>query len=160
MALAGIGVVAVEIDTYAGALLLILSHALVLSLLLRNPRKNPAGSQKFTAAALLTLVPVILWLATPSDPLRMTTTIYGLGGGGMAGAAWISGFPRSGVGAGAVLVTAAALSSILGAGFLSGSPVPGAVSWPLFYLGHFLICTGIVQTLRRAMHKPELRQVI
>ena len=33
-------------------------------------------------------------------------------------------------------------------GPLAGSAVPGLLIWPLYYFGQFLICTGVIATLR------------
>ena len=42
-------------------------------------------------------------------------------------------------------------------GPLAGSIVPQVLVWPVYYLGMFLICTGVIQTLRK--RDPELRVV-
>lgn len=159
MVLAGIGSVAVELDSYIGALILLFSHTLALSILFQHPRAGLTMTQKYAGLALVVLTPLIAWLTVPDQTMRTMAVIYGLAVGGMAGAAWVSAFPRYRVGLGAVLVVAASLITILGAGLLAHNPLPGLVSWPLYYFGHFLLGTGIVQTLRQLPKKPELKLV-
>ncbi len=148
MALAGVGVVAVELDLYIGAVILIISHSFATALFVQNRRHSPSFSQKTTSLALLLLTPLIAWLQARNDPSAMIVTVYGLALGGMGAAAWSSNFSRYRVGAGGVLIVFAALFSISGMGLLAGSMLPGQLSWPLYYLGHFMLCTGVIQTLR------------
>ena len=74
-----------------------------------------------------------------------------------AASAWASAFPRYRVGAGAVLFLVSDLLLFAELGPLQGSIVPQIMVWPLYYLGQFLIATGIAQTLRK--RDPELRVV-
>jgi hypothetical protein len=75
----------------------------------------------------------------------------------MAAGAWASDFPRYRVGAGAVLVVVADLLYFAGTGPWVGSPVPQIFTWPLMYLGQFLIATGVITSLRK--RNPELKLV-
>ena len=58
---AGLGVVAVELDHYLGALLLIVGNCTATVLFVRHRREAPSLSQKAAAVALLLLVPFICW---------------------------------------------------------------------------------------------------
>jgi len=148
LAAGGIGVAVVELDTYVGALVLIVGNCLATALFLRHRREALAGSQKLAAVALLVLVPAICWRLPLDRDAAMMTGIYGLFLGGMAGAAWISSFSRYRVGIGALLCVAAGILSIAGQSVLAASRLPSLLSWPLFYFGYFTICIGVIGTLR------------
>jgi len=149
IACAGIGVVAVELDIWIGSLILIVGHGLAIALFLKHRRPSLAGSQKAAAIVLLLFTPLIAWLEAAGDPAALTAAVYALVLGGMAACAWTSAFPRYRVGTGAVLLVLAGLVSIGGMGPLAVSKLSGLTAWPLFYLGYFVICTGVIQTLRR-----------
>jgi hypothetical protein len=147
---AGLGVVAVEIYPYLGALLLIVGNGLATGLFVRHRRESLAGSQKVAAVALLLMVPLICWRLPFDREVAAMTGFYGLSLGGMAGAAWTSAFPRYRVGIGTVLCVSAGIRGIAGESVLAGNALPRLFSWPLFYFGHFLICIGVTQALRAA----------
>ena len=149
MALAAAGVAVVDLFFYPGVLLLILSHGMAIALYMRHRREVITASQKLAAAALLLLTPVIVWQLTSDSGLETTVTVYAIALGGMAGAAWTSSFPRYRVGLGAVLLVLAALLDLARAGPLAASEWPEMLVWPFYYLGQFLICTGVIQTLRK-----------
>lgn len=148
MALAGIGVVAVELDLFLGALVLILGNCLGIALFVQRRRKYLAASQKAVATALLVLTPLSVLGFAANDPAKWTICSFAVALGGMAGSAWVSTFPRYRVGTGAVLYVASSLLSVAGAGPLAANPLPGLLAWPLFYIGQFLICTGVIQNVR------------
>ena len=62
--------------------------------------------------------------------------------------AWISDFPRYRVGTGALLFVVSDLLIFARLGPLEGSAIPEWLIWPLYYFGQFLICTGVIQSLR------------
>jgi len=148
VACAGLGVVAVEMDLFIGAFLLIVANGLAISLFLRHRRPSPNLSQKAAAVALLLLVPLICWRMPFEREAAALTGAYGLSLGGMAGAAWLSTFSRYRVGIGALLCVASGIVGIAGQGILSANPLPSLLPWPLFYFGHFLIGVGVTQKLR------------
>ena len=145
MVLAGIGVMAVELDPYIGSAVLTVANILAILIFLRSRRGALTQSQRLTALALLVLVPATAWLLSFDNQARFIVSAYGFVLGVMAAAAWTSRFTRYRVGIGAVLVVAAALVSIAGTGLLANSVLPGLFSWPFFYLGYFLICNGVVR---------------
>ncbi|MXO64421.1 lysoplasmalogenase family protein [Altericroceibacterium endophyticum] len=156
MALAAVGDMAFEVDSETAAWLYFGSHLFALGLYLRNRRPVLSTSQKACAASLLLLLPAICAvLALPGS--RFSAALYGLTMGAMAATAWTSVFPRYRVGAGAVLYVAAELLLLAGLGIMQGSMIPQIFAWPLYYLGQFLICTGVIQTLRK--RDPELRLI-
>lgn len=70
--------------------------------------------------------------------------VYGLGLGAMAGAALTSGFPRASVGLGAVLFVLSDLLIFARIGPMAGSPLPGLLIWPTYFVGQALIAMGVV----------------
>ena len=57
------------------------------------------------------------------------------------------------VAAGALLFVVSDLLIFARLGPLSGSGLPNVAIWPLYFIGQFLIATGIIQTLRKGV--PE-----
>lgn len=148
MALAGAGVATFELFPYAGMLLLIGSHGLAIALYLQHRRTRTSQSQKAAAVALLLFTPLIAALLSTDEAGATTVLVYAVALGGMAGAAWTSSFPRYRVGSGTLLLVMATLLDLAGTGPLAMSKLPEMLAWPLYYLGQFLICTGVIQTLR------------
>ena len=154
---ASLGDMAIEFDRTIAGLLFFAYHVMALGVYLRNRRESLAPSQKWAAAAMLLLTPLIAW-SMPADRTEATNlALYGLALGAMAASAWASAFPRYRVGAGAVLFLVSDLLLFAELGPLQGSIVPQLTVWPLYYLGQLLIATGIAQTLRK--RDPELRVV-
>ena len=154
---ASLGDMAIEFDRTIAGLLFFAYHVMALGVYLRNRRETLAPSQKWAAAAMLLLTPLIAW-SMPADRTEATNlALYGLALGAMAASAWASAFPRYRVGAGAVLFLVSDLLLFAELGPLQGSIVPQLTVWPLYYLGQLLIATGIAQTLRK--RDPELRVV-
>ncbi len=145
MALAAVADIVFEFAPFAGGFLFFLSLVLAIGLFLSHRRAQPSGSQKVAACALLLATPAISWSLSQD----WNVALYGLALGGMAGSAWVSRFSRYHVGIGAVLFVAA---DILTVAQMRPVPVGAYVEWfiwPLYYCGQFLICTGVIQTLRR-----------
>jgi len=145
LALCALGDMLIEIDLMFGGASFFLAHMAGLALFLRNPREEVTGSQKAAGAALLLLTPLLSWLLSGDYNIG----IYGLALGGMAGAAWMSRFPRYRVGIGAVLFVISDLLIFSQYGSLDIRPLPELLIWPLYYVGVFLIAAGVVQTLLR-----------
>ena len=148
MGLAAIGDVAMELDYTVGGALFFASHCAAMALYLRYRRAEMTLSQSLFAAALLLLTPLIAWLLVAGNDDAMQVVIYALIVGGMAGLAWTSSFPRYRVGLGAVLFVFSDLLIFARMGVWSASPIPDLLIWPTYYIGQFLIATGVIQTLR------------
>ena len=133
------------------------AHIVAITLYLRHRRESLAFSQKLAVVALLLLIPLIAFSLPEDRTLAFNLGLYGLALGGMASSAWASSFPRYRVGAGAVLFVVSDLLIFASLGPLAGSEIPHVFVWPAYYLGQFLICTGVMQTLRK--QDPELRVV-
>ena len=149
MAFGAAGDMAIEIGLEAGAGCFFIGHIIAIALYARHRRTRLTPSQKATAVALLLGTPLIAFLLPADRSAAPGVALYALALGGMAAAAWSSAFPRYRVGLGAVLFVASDLLIFARMGPLSASPLPGLLIWPLYYLGQVLICTGVVDTLRR-----------
>lgn len=151
------GDVAIEYSFEIGGLLFFAAHVFAIALYLRHRRERPTPTQKAAAVTLLLLTPVIAY-ALPNDrALALNIGLYGLALGGMAASAWASAFPRYRVGVGAALFVVSDLLIFAEMGPLAESQIPHAFIWPLYYLGQFLICLGVLRTLRK--RDPELKIV-
>jgi len=153
MALAAIGDIAIELDFGAGGLAFFFSHLAAMSLYLRNRRSQLMPSQKLFALTLLLFTPLIAYLLTARTDDAVPVVLYALSLGAMAGLAWTSGFPRYRVGLGAVLFVISDLLIFARMDILAYSPVPDWLIWPAYYLGQFMIATGVIQTLNRQLPK-------
>lgn len=134
----------VEIDLTIGGALFFVEHVALIAIFLKHVRKSLTGTQRALAVTLLLGTPLISYLIT----LEIGIALYALALGGMAATAWASRFSRYHVGIGAVLFVISDLLIFAQLGPLADSALPGLLIWPLYYAGQFLICTGIIQTLR------------
>ncbi len=157
MGACALGDMAVDIDLTIGASLYFLGHCFAIGVFLRHKRGQLSGTQSWVCGLVLTFTPIILWLIMRSTDSSWQAGLYGLALGGMASAAWASNFPRYRVGAGAMLFVVSHVLIFAGQGPLAGTFAPEYLVWPIYYLAQFLICTGVIQTLRK--RDPELRVV-
>ena len=127
----------------------LIGHLIAIRLYWQHRRSNPTGSQKAAALALLVLTPLVSFQLGGA-----MVALYALGLGGMAATAWLSSFTRYRVGIGAVMFVASDLLIFARMGVLADSALPGLLSWPLYYFGQCLICTGVVGELRRRQGLP------
>ncbi len=148
LALGALGDMVLELDLVAGGSLFAVAHLVAIALFLRNPRERLTASQMAAALVLLVGTPLVAALMAMPDPRWPMAAGYAAIVGAMAAAAWLSRFPRYRVGIGAVLFVASDLLIFA----REGQHLPEAITWwlvwPLYYLGQFLIATGVV----RAMH--------
>ncbi len=144
LALSAVADMMLELYFSAGGAIFFAAWVAALALYLRNLRERPASSQKLAAVGLLIFTPVIAWLVT----LSTTVAIYALMLGAMAGAAWMSRFPRYRTGTGAILVVASNLMVFARVGGDIDLSLTDWLTWPLYFSGQFLIATGVIQTLR------------
>ncbi|MEW4447944.1 lysoplasmalogenase [Qipengyuania sp. JC766] len=144
-AVAAIGDMALEIEFTAGGAAFALSHAILIGLFLRNRKRGPNASEKLMAGLIFLSAPVVTWFISDAVPI----TIYAVFLGTMAATAWLSRFPRSRVGLGAILfmvsdwlIFGRALSPF-------ADRLADIFVWPLYVAGQFLIAVGVIQTMRR-----------
>ncbi len=148
MALGAIGDMLIEIDLIYGAVAFLLGHVVAIGLYARHRRRTVTVSQRAFAIVLVPAVVLIAW-ALPIDRAGATgIAVYSLFLAVMAAMAWTSDFPRYRVGTGALMFVASDLLIFARFGPLEGSTLPDWLIWPLYYFGQFLICTGVVQSLR------------
>lgn len=145
MSIGAAGDIGMELYVTIGAAFFLVGHLVAIWLYRRNVRADPTGSQLGAAAALVLGVPIIGWLLTGD----FLVAIYGLALGSMAGSAWLSRFSRYHVGFGAVLFVASDLLIFARMGGVLDQSVTEWFVWPLYYTGQFLICTGVIRTVRR-----------
>lgn len=148
MALGAIGDMLIEIDLIYGAVAFLLGHIVAIVLYARHRRPTVTFSQRAFVIVLVPAVVLIAW-ALPFDRAGATgIAVYSLFLAVMAAMAWTSDFPRYRVGTGALMFVASDLLIFARFGPLEGSVLPDWLIWPLYYFGQFLICTGVVQSLR------------
>ena len=146
LAFGALGDVLLEaIGLTVGAVAFLAGHLFAIGLYLGNRRPAPSGSQRTLALALLIATPVISWLLTRDAGVAL----YAAGLGAMAGAAWLSRFPRYRVGIGAVLFVLSDLLIFARMGVLKGNAVPGLLIWPTYFVGQALIAWGVATTLAK-----------
>ncbi len=143
-----------EFSLLLGAGLFAIAHVMAIALYLRNRRESPTGSQMAAGVTLLAGVPLLTALVTyPAENWHLATA-YALVLGAMAGAAWISAFPRYRVGSGAVLFVVSDLLIFAREAGRIDAGIADWLIWPLYYGGIFMIATGVVQTLRHEKVVP------
>lgn len=142
--LAAAGDVAIELYFTVGGAFFSAAHCVAVALYLRNLRQRPSPSQLMLGLGLLIGTPLISYLL--SDQAQIA--IYALFLGAMAGAAWLSRFPRYRVGTGAVLFVISDWLIFSRMGQFDLGVLPDLLIWPLYYVGQVMIASGIVQCLR------------
>lgn len=148
MGLAAIGDMAMELDFRFGGAAFFASHLAAMALYMRHRRERLTFSQRAFAVALLILTPIISWTLVAGTDGAELVALYALALGGMAGLAWTSSFPRYRVGIGVVLFVISDLLIFARMDLMAASSLPDILIWPIYYLGQFLIATGVIQTLR------------
>lgn len=144
MAFGAAGDVGMELDTIIGGTLFFLGHLVAIGLYWRNRRTNTSGSQRAAALTVLVMVPAISRLLSGD----IGVGIYAIGLGMMASSAWLSRFGRYHVGVGAVLFFVSDWLIFARMGGALPESVTSWLIWPLYYAGQFMICTGVIQSLR------------
>ncbi|MFV0643579.1 MAG: lysoplasmalogenase family protein [Sphingomonadaceae bacterium] len=145
LALGALGDMVIIFWFEAGGAIFFASHIVAIFFFRRFPRAKTTGSQRILALSLLILTPLISgWLAS-----SVLACVYGLGLGSMAAIIWLSRFPRYRVGAGAILFVVSDFLIFAGLGPLEWENLAYWLVWPVYYWGQFLICTGVIQQLRR-----------
>lgn len=147
MAFSSVGDMAIELSFVWGGAAFALSHALAITLYLRNRRGQTTGSQKGAAFALFLITPMVSWLLTRDTAV----TAYAITLGAMAATAWLSRFSRYRVGLGAILFVISDWLIFLNVGAEGAHGITSLLIWPLYFSGQFLIATGVIQTLRREL---------
>ena len=140
----------------AGGVCFLIAYLGATAFYLVHRRRVRSASQTGLAILLLLLTPVIAFLLPADRAAAPGIAVYGLVVGGMAGAAWVSRFPRYRVGIGAVALVVSDLAIFAQIGPLAGSRLPHFLIWPLYLAGQALIAWGVVTTLARWRSDDEL----
>lgn len=144
LSLAAIGDVAIELDFFVGGVFFTAAHVVAVGLYLRNLHKRPSPAQKLIGAALLIGTPLVSYILSGEAQIALYASFLGA----MAGAAWMSHYPRYRVGTGAVLFVLSDWLIFARMGAFDLEPLPTLLIWPLYFAGQLMIATGIVQCLR------------
>lgn len=144
MAFGAMGDMLLEISGLTlGALAFLAGHGVAIGLYSRNRRPSPGR-----LALLLVPATVIVAFLLPADRAGAPgVAVYALGLSLMAVCAWTSRFPRSRVGAGALMFLVSDLLIFARAGPLHGQAWVGFVIWGLYFAGQALIAVGVTDTL-------------
>jgi uncharacterized membrane protein YhhN len=148
LGLGALGDMLIEVELIWGALAFLAGHLVAITLYWQHRREGLATSQRLLGIALAVLVPLIAWTLPDDRSAAPGIALYALGLGAMAGMAWTSSFPRYRVGTGALLFVFSDLLIFARMGPLAGSEAAHALIWPTYYFGQFLICVGVLGTLR------------
>lgn len=152
LALYALGDGVLEAHLIWGGAIFAIGHVAAILFYIRHPRLLIAPSQRLLAWVLLLATPTIAWFLPSDRNAALQVTLYAVIVGSMAAAAWSSNFPRYRVGTGAVLFVISDLILVGQLGPLAGWFAEGYAVWYLYYLGVFLIATGVVQTLVKRGH--------
>ena len=148
MAFGALGDMLIELDLILGAGAFLIGHCFAIILYLRHRRPETAFSQKLFAILLVPITVFVAW-SLPFDRAEAPgIAIYTAFLAVMAATAWTSEFPRYRVGIGALLFIISDLFIFSRSGFLQNSVIPDWTVWPIYYVGQFLIATGVVRALR------------
>jgi len=126
-----------------------IAHLVAIGLYLSNRRERVTASQKTASLALLIMTPLLAGMLTYPLENWFLAVLYALVVGAMACAAWMSRFPRYRVGVGAVLFVASDLVIFAREAGHVSQDLGDWLVWPLYYVGQFLIATGVIQTIRK-----------
>lgn len=143
-----LGDVLLKVDFIVGAAAFLVGHVIAIGLYLRNRRPALASSQRLLALLLAPAVVVIAFLLPTDRSAAPGVAVYSLGLSLMAATAWTSRFPRFRVGLGAMMFVVSDLLIFARMGPLPDNFVVGVAVWGLYYVGQFLICVGVAETLK------------
>ncbi|THD36537.1 MAG: lysoplasmalogenase [Sphingomonas sp.] len=156
LALGALGDVVLEHSQAGGGGAFLAGHIVAAALYWRHRRMKRSPSQTALAILLVVVIPLIAFLLPSDRTAAPLIAVYALGLGVMTGSAWASTFPRYRLGIGAVMFAASDLLIFAKLGPLAASSVPGALIWPLYFLGQSLIAWGVVTTLLRWQADEDL----
>ena len=148
LGLASVADMVLEISFLFGAAVFAAAHLVAITLFWRNRRTTRRASQTQAAKAIAVLIPAIAALLTWPEPNWHLATIYACTLAVMSASAWISRFPRYRVGVGSLLFVASDLVILAREAGRFDPALAEWIVWPLYYIGQFMIATGVVQALR------------
>lgn len=141
MALGALGDGLIELNLIAGAVAFLAGHLLAITFYWPWGRRA-----NWSDRCVIPLLTAGIMAATMILSGNNTgAKIYALGLTAMVVAAWMSEFPRTLVGFGAILFAVSDLLLFGRMGLMAGSAVPDLLVWPLYYLGQMMITLGVVR---------------
>ncbi|MBP8246431.1 MAG: lysoplasmalogenase [Phenylobacterium sp.] len=150
MALGATGDVLLETHgLVTGAVAFLAGHLVAIGLYLRNRRPALERSQLLLAILIVPATVVGAYLLPADRAGAPGIAFYSAGLAIMAATAWISRFPRMGVGLGALMFVASDLLIFARSGPLEHNPWVGFAVWALYFAGQLRICLGVVRTLAK-----------
>lgn len=148
MALGALGDVLLDaIGMTRGALAFLAGHLVAIVLYLRNLRPGLTLGDKLTAALLAPAIVAVAFLLPTDRAMAPGIALYAAGLGAMAAMAWVSRFPRSLTGLGALMFAASDLLIFARSGLLAGEAWVSYGVWILYFAGQAMICVGVVRAL-------------
>ncbi|WOK38222.1 lysoplasmalogenase [Sphingomonas sp. C3-2] len=132
-----------------GAIAFAIGHGFAIWLYLRNQRAVLTTSQKALAILVVPLSAWIAWTLPTDRMMAASVSVYTVTVAAMAACAWISRFPRYWTGIGAMLFLVSDLLIFARMGVLTGAGWVSFAVWAFYYGGQFLICMGVLRTLRK-----------
>ena len=139
------GDVVLEFDLVNGAFLFVCGHIAAIIYFWLNRRNAPTPSQRALAFVIPGAALTIGWFLSPTPNDEPGLLAYVSFVSLMAATAWYSRFPRYRTGIGALLFLASDLFLLAREGGLLADAIAGWLVWPLYYVGVFMMTTGIVQ---------------
>tara|TARA_B100000953_G_scaffold188525_1_gene155171 strand:- start:2875 stop:3555 length:681 start_codon:yes stop_codon:yes gene_type:complete len=142
------GDVVLEFDLVNGAFLFVCGHIAAIIYFWLNRRTASTPSQLLLAIVIPLAALTIGWFLAPTLGDEAGLLVYVGFVSLMAGTAWYSRFPRYRTGVGALLFLASDLFLLAREGGLLADAIAAWLVWPLYYVGVFMMTTGIVQRSR------------
>ena len=134
-----------------GAVAFLAGHLTAIGLYLKNRRRGLATRHWLIAAILFVVTTGVAWLLPPDRAGAGAIALYASSLAAMAGAAFVSRFPRTLVFAGALMFAVSDLLIFLRTGRPALDTFPmGLGVWGLYFAGQALIAVGVARTLRAA----------
>ncbi len=152
------GDVVLEFDLVNGAFLFVCGHLVAIIYFWLNRRSDPTASQRALAIIIPLAALVSGWFLSPTPGDEPGLLVYVSFVSVMAGMAWYSRFPRYRTGLGGLLFLASDIVLLAREGGLLADSLASWLVWPLYYVGVFMMTTGIVQRSREtASGNPAIR---
>ena len=150
MALGAVGDVLLETHgLIPGAVAFLAGHLAAIDLYLRNRRPRLERSQLLLAILIVPATVITAYLLPADRAGAPGVALYSAGLAVMAATAWISRFPRTGAGLGALMFVASDLLIFARLGPLAHNPWVSPAIWALYFAGQLKICLGVVGTLAK-----------
>ena len=144
MAFGAAGDVLLEVaGLMTGAAAFAVGHVIAIWLYARNRRASLTPSQRMLAVLIIPVMVVVAYLLPADRSSALGIVIYALLVSAMAAMAWTSRFPRYRTGIGAMMFVASDLLIFARLGPIGDTVTVGVAIWLLYFIGQWLIATGV-----------------